>query len=488
MTRPTTDPIDALHTGIDRPTEGARFDAITTQRAIGALVGSAVGDALGAPFEFGAAGQYSARFPDAEVGGTGEMIGGGAFHWQPGEFTDDTQMAVALAQSLIECDGLDADDVWTRFIAWRRTAGDVGNLTRRALMATRWSGAARAAHDALSGRSAANGSLMRVTPIAIAWAAADERTLITAARAQSALTHHDPDAGWGAAIGAALMRRAILGDDPIDALPEVLALVDEPQRAEFSALCAESWQPGDDPRSNGSVYTCLAQAVWAVRHHDTFADVVRAAIDLGGDTDTVACVAGAIAGARASVQGIPSRWSTYVHGRLDTPTGEITLDNDGLAQMARQLLGKGPAVSQPREHVAGPLEVAPRLHAANLDGAANTPDHMAVVSLCRTQGMFDHRPLRREVFLIDRPGPANADPLSAVRDAVDSIDAFLADGHEVVVHCHGGRSRTGLVLKAWAMRTHGFDEREAHSWLAERWPHYHDQQASFVELLRTQWT
>lgn len=74
-----------------------------------------------------------------------------------------------------------------------------------------------------------------------------------------------------------------------------------------------------------------------------------------------------------------------------------------------------------------------------------------------------------------------------MRDAVDSIDAFLAEGRDVVVHCHGGRSRTGLVLKAWAMRTNGWDERTAHDWLAERWPLYDDYQTSFVELLRSEW-
>ena len=486
MTHP--DPIEILTSGITRPHGGAGFDAITTQRAIGALVGSAVGDALGAPFEFGAAGAYSARFPEPVIGGIGEMIGGGSFHWRPGEFTDDTQMAVALALSITEHDGLDADDVWARFVAWRRTAGDVGNLTRRALHSSDWRGAALDAHDALGGRSAANGALMRVTPIALAWAAADEATLMTVARAQAALTHHDPDAGWGAAIGAALIRRAILGEDPIAALPEVLALVDQPHRDEFAALCAPDWCPGDDTRSNGSVYTCLAEAVWAVRTTTTFADAVRAAVDLGGDTDTVACVTGAIAGARASIQAIPSRWTTYVHGRLGTPEGEARFDNDGLAQLARRLLGKGNAVSQPVEHAAGPVPVAPGLWAANLTGAARAPEDVAVVSLCLTHGLFSDRPVRREVHLIDRSGPANADPLAAVRDAVDSIDALLAEGHEVVVHCHGGRSRTGLVLKAWAMRNDGVDERGAHAWLAERWPLYHDQQRSFVELLRYGWT
>jgi ADP-ribosyl-[dinitrogen reductase] hydrolase len=74
-----------------------------------------------------------------------------------------------------------------------------------------------------------------------------------------------------------------------------------------------------------------------------------------------------------------------------------------------------------------------------------------------------------------------------VRDAVDAIDALLAEGRTVVVHCHGGHSRTGLVLKAWAMRTNGFTEREAHVWLAERWDQYQDYQKSFIELLEAEY-
>nr|WP_254552669.1 ADP-ribosylglycohydrolase family protein [Kitasatospora sp. MMS16-BH015] len=82
------------------------------ERAVGAVVGSAVGDALGAPFEFGPAGQYSARFPD----GHGEPAGGGG--WDPGEATDDTQMAVLVGQSLVECGGLDPADLFARFRQW----------------------------------------------------------------------------------------------------------------------------------------------------------------------------------------------------------------------------------------------------------------------------------------------------------------------------------------------------------------------------------
>lgn len=468
-------------------TAAPSFDPITVQRVIGAMCGSAVGDALGAPFEFLPSGSYRARFPQAVIGDTGEMCGGGPFNWRRGEFTDDTQMAIALGHSILECRGFDADDVWTRLRAWRRSAKDCGILTGRVLTRNDWVNAAEIAHTA-TGRSGANGALMRVTPIALAWSDADEATLMTVARAQAALTHFDPAAGWGAAIGAALIRRAVRGEDPITALPEVLAQVEADHREPFATMLDASWEPnGADDPSNGSVWTCLAQAVWAVRHNDRFEDVVVAAIELGGDTDTVATVAGAIAGARDSVQAIPSRWLTYVNGDVETPDGMVRFDNAALQDFARALIGRGPVSATPTEQPAGPTEVAPDVHAANLGGAATVPESWAVVSLCRTFGMFEGHTNRREVFLIDQSGPANADAATAVRDAVDAIDAFLADGRTVVVHCHGGHSRTGLVLKAWAMRTHGYSEREAHTWLAERWDQYEDYQRSFIELLDAEW-
>src|SRR3954462_62332 len=91
---------------------------LRSHRVTGALVGSAVGDALGAPFEFGPPGQFSRRFPTPARGVKTEMCGGGSVGWEPGEFTDDTQMALLVATSLVERDGLDQADVFDRFRAW----------------------------------------------------------------------------------------------------------------------------------------------------------------------------------------------------------------------------------------------------------------------------------------------------------------------------------------------------------------------------------
>src|ERR1700733_9910516 len=90
----------------------ARDRVSRDNRVTGAVVGSAVGDALGAPFEFGLPGDFGARFPH----GAGVMCGGGG--WDPGEATDDTQMAVLVGESLLERGGLDPADVFARFRGW----------------------------------------------------------------------------------------------------------------------------------------------------------------------------------------------------------------------------------------------------------------------------------------------------------------------------------------------------------------------------------
>src|SRR3954468_13409846 len=89
-----------------------------SHRVAGALVGSAVGDALGAPFEFGPPGRFSTRFPSPARGSRTEMCGGAPLTWAPGEFTDDTQMALLVATSLVERGGLDEADLFDRFRAW----------------------------------------------------------------------------------------------------------------------------------------------------------------------------------------------------------------------------------------------------------------------------------------------------------------------------------------------------------------------------------
>ena len=309
------------------------------QHAIGALLGSAVGDALGAPFEFQPGGRYSARFPRRVLGGAGEMVGGGP--WAPGEFTDDTHMALALAESLVSHGRLHPEDLWARWRAWAADAKDVGILTRQALSCSTHDGAAAHAHRANGGKSAGNGSLMRNVPVALFHHDSPPDEIHALAAAHSALTHHDPDCAVACGLHARMVRAALYGDCAFAALDEAVAELPTGPRARWSALLRPAWKPSDaKPQlTNGTVWICMAQAVWAVRGARSFADALIRAIDLGGDADTVACVAGSIAGARWGIQGIPSRWTTYVHGAFDTPAGRRSYANGDLQRLACRLLG-----------------------------------------------------------------------------------------------------------------------------------------------------
>ena len=480
-----TEPIH--HQDLSRPQLG---------RATGAIVGSAVGDALGAPFEFGEPGEYLRRFPVPVVGGIGEMVGGGGFGWAPGEFTDDTQMALALGEALIEADGFDPDTVWTRFVSWSRTANDVGITTRIALSQPGWQGAALASHRATNGKSASNGCVMRIAPVGVLGVRLGRDESMRIAVAQAELTHHDPASAAGAALVAEIIRLTIITGEFVPSLVAAYEwLLGTSVGPVLESQYAHLVSPAFNPRThsgpgNGSVWTAVAQAVWAVRTTNSFHDAMVAAIELGGDTDTVAAIAGAMAGALYGMQAIPSRWTTYLHGSVTDPAGRtVRYDTQGLVGMTRRLLGKSAVHENPPEPYIDPQVVHPAgVMASNLVGATLVDPSTAVVSLCLTGDRFADKPYRRAVYMRDEPGDHNPRLLEALTDAVDSIDAFLAEGRDVVVHCHGGRSRTGFVLKAWYMRHEGVSHAAAHEWMLDTWPHYRTWTDTFWELLDDEWT
>jgi len=110
--------------------------------------------------------------------------------------------------------------------------------------------------------------------------------------------------------------------------------------------------------------------------------------------------------------------------------------------------------------------------------------------LCRTDDAFTARDIRRQVFLLDKSEPHhNEDLLAVLNDVVDTIDAFLADDPQrpILIHCHDGRSRTALVLKAWAMRRFAWTENQAHDWLKRSWDRIDRVNDRFVRILREQW-
>lgn len=305
-------------------------------RATGAVVGSAAGDALGAPFEFGPAGVFTARFPD----GAGTLCGGGG--WDPGEATDDTQMAVLVAESLLECDGLDLPELFGRFRRW--AAGDpkdIGLQTEDVLTGgAPWDQAA-ALHFQVNGRAAGNGSLMRASTSAVYFARAGRTRTTEAARRIAALTHGDRAAWEGTAVLHELIRVALAGGDPLAAVPGTLAEVHVAHRARWAAVLAPDWHPGLATEFNGAVWPCLGTALWALRTTDRFERALAAAVDVGGDTDTVAAVTGGLAGAVYGIGEVPARWTELLHVPLPGYADRCLGTSDLLALAAR-LDAEGP--------------------------------------------------------------------------------------------------------------------------------------------------
>lgn len=308
------------------------------QRAIGTVVGSAVGDALGAPFEFGPEGAFSARFPTTGYGG--EMCGGGG--WDPGEATDDTQMAVLVGESLVEHSGLQLPDIFGRFQRWAAAGPkDIGLQTEDVLTNGEPWDTAAALHFQVNQRAAGNGALMRAATSAVFFAQYGSEATMDAARRIAALTHGDRAAWEGTAVFHELVRVALDGGDPLAALPDVLYAVHPDHRARYGVVLAPDWHPDQATEFNGAVWPCLGSAVWALRTTGSYEAAVRAAVDLGGDTDTVAAVTGGLAGAVYGADDIPERWIEPLHVPLPGFEGRV-LRAAELMELTRRLAGRQP--------------------------------------------------------------------------------------------------------------------------------------------------
>ncbi len=263
------------------------------------------------------------------------MCGGGG--WEPGEATDDTQMAVLVAESLLQRGGPDLPDMFARFQQW--AAGepkDIGLQTEDVLTNGMPWDLAAALHFQVNRRAAGNGSLMRASTSAVYFARAGQSATMDAARRIAALTHGDRAAWEGSAIFHELIRLSLTGVDPLRALPDVLDLVDAGHRQRYATVLATDWHPDQATEFNGAVWPCLGSAVWALRSTTGFEDALRAAIDIGGDTDTVAAVTGGLAGAYYGWEAIPARWTESLHVPLPGFGGRVLRVAD-LAELARRL-------------------------------------------------------------------------------------------------------------------------------------------------------
>lgn len=271
----------------------------------GVLLALACGDALGEPVEGWSADQIAAEYGTLTEFGDGRV--------PPGGLTDDTEQALRLARSLTDCGEFDANDVARRFVQWYEGgAVGIGGLTRRVLSriadGEHWERASREAWESSpEGRNAGNGSVMRCAPIAVVFAD-DFEQLARVSRKSSKLTHYDPRCVYGCEV----LNRAIAGYLRDESAPLEDALVALPEDAPEELVGALERLPDDiEPTSlspSGYVVDTLQAALYQVTIADSAETAIVDAVNLGGDTDTIGAVAGAIAGARFGADGLPDRW------------------------------------------------------------------------------------------------------------------------------------------------------------------------------------
>jgi ADP-ribosyl-[dinitrogen reductase] hydrolase len=252
----------------------------THDRALGCLVGLAVGDALGAPLEF------SKRDSLPPVTG---YRAGGPFNLKAGQWTDDTSCALALADTLLCSNGtVNADDFLMRLGQWYHqgkyssTGGcfDIGNQTRTALEG--WLRQGTKAHGAKPSLQG-NGAIMRMAPVVLVARSLDEAQQL--ARAQTKTTHASPVCMVASKALASILWLEVSGE--VKSSPSLLA------------------KPRSKVKSSGHVKATMEAAAWCVERTSSFEEAVLLAANLGDDSDTVAAVTGQWAGARYGLRGIP---------------------------------------------------------------------------------------------------------------------------------------------------------------------------------------
>ena len=467
-----------------------------SDRCAGVLLATACGDALGAPHEFGS------PLPEHEPLA---MTGGGAFGWAAGEFTDDTAMAVPIAQAAAA--GKDLRDpeviagILSSWLDWLEVTKDVGVQTGSILRKLRAGGeiteqAARALsqqhHEANDHRSGGNGALMRTAPVALAYLN-DPQGLTEAARRIAELTHWEESAGDACVLWCHAIVHAITTGDLN--LRVGMHELPEHRQAYWQQIIteAENQTPDAFYSTNGWVVAAL-QGAWSaifmgLRANDGLVGMLERAVRGGGDTDTVAAIAGGLVGAAFGASSVPASWRRVLHG-WGGPNGEI-IDARGIINLGIMAQRQGvldqrsgwPLADRFEPDHIGTLVTHPhddKVYLASLDKLDELPaDVDAVVSMCRVgnkqipAAATNGRAVELiEFWLVDREG-YNLDPEFVLRDAADTIAALRAEGKTVLLHCWAAQSRTPSAAITYSVTHLGIDlaraDREVRDALPSTW-------------------
>jgi ADP-ribosyl-[dinitrogen reductase] hydrolase len=277
----------------------------------GCLIGLAVGDALGTTLEFKRPGSFKP---------IKDMIGGGPFGLKPGEWTDDTSMALCLAESLMESKGFDPADQMKRYLKWHRDGYlssngrcfDIGNTVRQAL--TRLERAGDPFSSSTDPQSAGNGSIMRLAPVPMFYTS-DSLQAIEKSGESSRTTHGAVAAMDAGRYLGALIAGALNGTSKEELLSDHYSPVpgywsQKPLIKEIDEIVSGSFKRREPPEIQGTGYMVksLEAALWAFYKSKSFEEGCLMAVNLGDDADTTGAVLGQLGGAFYGLTGIPRSW------------------------------------------------------------------------------------------------------------------------------------------------------------------------------------
>ncbi|HEX8319764.1 ADP-ribosylglycohydrolase family protein [Longimicrobium sp.] len=276
-----------------------------TDRFRGCLVGLAVGDAVGTTVEF---------MPPGSFAPVTDMVGGGPFDLAPGQWTDDTSMALCLAESLIECRGFDPGDQMRRYVRWHRDGHlsstgrcfDIGMTVAEALH--RFASTGEPVSGSTDPMKAGNGSLMRLAPVPMFYRRNVELA-VQRAGDSSRTTHQARTAVDACRYFCALLVGAIDGRTKDDLLSPGY-WTGGPLAPEIEEIAAGSFKRRNPPEIAGTGYVVhsLEAALWAFHRAQSFREGCLLAVNLGDDADTTAAIYGQLAGAYYGASGIPPEW------------------------------------------------------------------------------------------------------------------------------------------------------------------------------------
>ena len=272
-------------------------------RVTGAYLGLAVGDALGATLEF-----LTPREIRERHGVHRDIIGGGWLRLRKGQVTDDTEMSLALGDSILDAGGVDARSVAEAFSLWMRSKPvDIGGTVRRGISLYRRTGETRAPE---SEQDAGNGACMRCLPVALAYLGADGAAVAEASRCQSHVTHHNRLADLGTLTVIRMVQAALLngGRGELKRLADDLAAARPQYRHDTRRM--------ENP--SGYIVDTLRAVFQALFAADGFEAALVDVINRGGDSDTTGAILGMIAGALYGVGGIPQRWLSALDREAST--------------------------------------------------------------------------------------------------------------------------------------------------------------------------